>query len=402
MHNIRKITEDLFYIGCSDRRLSLFESAYPIKDGVAYNSYLLRDEKTVLFDTVDKACAEQFYENLEAALGGKTLDYIVVQHMEPDHCALIAEVVKTYPDAKIVCTAKTVGMVKQFFNFDIDSRVIVVKEGDTLSTGKHEFQFILAPMVHWPEVMVTYDKTDKFLFSADAFGSFGAINGNLFDDEVNWERDYLDEARRYYTNIVGKYGLQVQMLLKKAAGLDIKLICPLHGLLIRDNIGLFVEKYNKWSTYAPEENGVMIAYSSVYGGTESAINLLAAKLADKGVKNIKMYDVSMTHPSFVIADAFRFSHIVLATTTYNAGIFESMETFLHILSSHNLQNRKYVLVQNGSWAPTCGNQMREILEKIKGSEILDDSICIKSTLKEEQIAELDNVVITIEKSLDMN
>ena len=402
MHNIRKITEDLFYIGCSDRRLSLFESAYPIKDGVAYNSYLLRDEKTILFDTVDKACAEQFYENLDAALGEKTLDYMIVQHMEPDHCALIAEVVKKHPDVKIVCTSKTVSMVKQFFNFDIDSRVMVVKEGDTLNTGNHEFQFIPAPMVHWPEVMVTYDKTDRILFSADAFGSFGAINGNLFDDEVKWERDYLDEARRYYANIVGKYGLQVQMLLKKTTGLDIKLICPLHGLMIRDNIELFVKKYNEWSTYTPEENGVMIAYSSVYGGTESAISLLAAKLADKGIKNIKMYDVSITHPSFILADAFKFSHIVLATTTYNAGIFESMETFLHILSSHNLQNRKYVLVQNGSWAPTCGNQMREILEKIKGSEILDDSICIKSTLKEEQIAELDNVVITIEKSLNMN
>lgn len=401
MYNIRKITEDLFYIGCSDRRLSLFESAYPVKDGVAYNSYLLKDEKTVLFDTVDKACAEQFYENLEAALGEKPLDYIVVQHMEPDHCALIAEVVKTYPNVRIVCTAKTVGMLKQFFNFDIDSKVIVVKENDTLNTGKHELQFILAPMVHWPEVMVTYDKTDKFLFSADAFGSFGAINGNLFDDEVNWERDYLDEARRYYTNIVGKYGLQVQMLLKKAAELDIRLICPLHGLLIRDNIRLFVEKYNKWSTYTPEENGVMIAYSSVYGGTESAISLLAAKLADKGVKNIKMYDVSMTHPSFILAEAFRFSIIILATTTYNAGIFETMESFLHILTSHNLQNRKYVLIQNGSWAPTCSNKMREILQQLEGSEILDDSICIKSTLKKEQITDLDNVVITIEKSLNM-
>ena len=399
MHNIRKITEDLFYIGCSDRRLSLFESAYPVKDGVSYNSYVLKDKKHVLFDTVDKVCAEQFFENLTKALDGENLDYLVVQHMEPDHCALIAEVVKLYPDVKIVCTAKTVSMIKQFFCFDIDSRVMVVKEGDTLNTGKHEFQFILAPMVHWPEVMVTYDKTDKILFSADAFGSFGAINGNLFDNEVNWEYDYLNEARRYYTNIVGKYGLQVQMLLKKAKELDIKLICPLHGLLIKQNLGLFVEKYDKWSTYTPEENSVLIAYSSVYGGTESVANLVAAKLADKGVKNIKMFDVSMTHSSFVLAEAFKYSHIVLATTTYNAGIFESMEAFLHVLSAHNLQNRKYVLIQNGSWAPTCGNQMREILEKIKGSEILNDSICIKSTLKEEQLVELDNVAEVIVKSL---
>ena len=401
MHNIRNITKDLIYLGCSDRRLALFESAYPVKDGISYNSYLLKDEKTVLFDTVDKACAEQFYENLEAGLAGRKLDYAIVQHMEPDHCALLAEVVSRYPEVKIVCTAKTVAMIKQFFNFDIDSRVQVVKEDDILNTGIHELQFVMAPMVHWPEVMVTYDKTAKILFSADAFGSFGAINGNLYDDEVNWECDYLSEARRYYTNIVGKYGMQVQMLLKKAAGLDISMICPLHGLIIRKNIGLFVEKYDKWSTYTPEEKSVLIAYSSVYGGTENAVNLLAAKLADKGVKNIKMFDVSMTHPSFVLAEAFKYSHIVLATTTYNAGIFESMDAFLRILETHNLQNRKYVLIQNGSWAPTCGKQMREILEKIKGSEILDDAVCIKSTMKDEQCAQIDNVVNTIVNSLNV-
>ena len=401
MFNIRNITKDLIYLGCSDRRLALFESAYPIKDGVSYNSYLLKDEKTVLFDTVDKACAEQFYENLEAGLAGRKLDYAIVQHMEPDHCALLAEVVSRYPEVKIVCTVKTVAMIKQFFNFDIDSRVQVVKEGDILNTGSHELQFIMAPMVHWPEVMVTYDKAAKIFFSADAFGSFGAINGNLYDDEVNWECDYLSEARRYYTNIVGKYGMQVQMLLKKAAGLDISMICPLHGLIIRKNIGLFVEKYDKWSTYTPEENSVLIAYSSVYGGTENAVNLLAAKLADKGVKNIKMFDVSMTHPSFVLAEAFKYSHIVLATTTYNAGIFESMDAFLRILETHNLQNRKYVLIQNGSWAPTCGKQMREMLEKIKGSKILDDAICIKSTMKDEQFVQMDNVVNTIVNSLNV-
>lgn len=401
MYNIRNITKDLIYLGCSDRRLALFESAYPVKDGISYNSYLLKDEKTVLFDTVDKACAEQFYENLEAGLAGRKLDYVIVQHMEPDHCALLSEVVSKYPEVKIVCTVKTVAMIKQFFNFDIDSRVQVVKEGDILNTGSHELQFIMAPMVHWPEVMVTYDKTAKILFSADAFGSFGAINGNLYDDEVNWECDYLSEARRYYTNIVGKYGMQVQMLLKKAAGLDINMICPLHGLIIRKNIGLFVEKYDRWSTYTPEENSVLIAYTSVYGGTESAVNLLAAKLADKGVKNIKMFDVSMTHPSFVLAEAFKYSHIVLATTTYNAGIFESMDAFLRILETHNLQNRKYVLIQNGSWAPACGKQMREILEKIKGSEILDDAICIKSTMKDEQFVQMDNVVNTIVNNLNV-
>lgn len=400
MHNIRNITEDLIYLGCSDRRLALFESAYPVKDGVSYNSYLLKDEKTVLFDTVDKSCSEQFYENLETALSGRDLDYIVVQHMEPDHCALLANVVSKHPNAKIVCTAKTVAMIKQFFNFDIDSRVQVVKEGDILNTGVHELQFIMAPMVHWPEVMVIYDKTSKILFSADAFGSFGAINGNLYDNEVNWECDYLSEARRYYTNIVGKYGLQVQMLLKKAAGLEIDMICPLHGLIIRKNIGLFVEKYQKWSTYAPEENSALIVYSSVYGGTENVVNILASKLADKGVKNIKMFDISMTHSSFVLAEAFRYSHIILATTTYNAGIFESMDAFLKVLESHNLQNRKFVLIENGSWASTCGKLMREILEKIKGTEFIDDTMCIKSTIKQEQYSLLDNMADKIVESIN--
>ena len=401
MFNIRSITNDLLYIGCSDRRLALFESAYPVQDGVSYNSYLLLDNKTVLFDTVDKSCAEQFYENLVAGLNGRDLDYIIVQHMEPDHCALISNIADKYPNAKIVCSQKTVGMLKQFFNFDIDSKVVVVKEGDVLETGKHKLQFVMAPMVHWPEVMVTYDVTDKILFSADAFGVFGAINGNLFDSQVDWERDYLDEARRYYTNIVGKYGLQVQMLLKKVANLDIQMICPLHGLIIKDYISLFVEKYNLWSTYTPEENSVLIAYSSVYGGTENAVNILAGKLADKGVKNIKMYDVSVTNSSFVLADAFKYSHIVLATTTYNAGIFESMEAFLNSMVAHNLQNRKFVIIQNGSWTPNCGKLVREKVELLKGSEILNDSICIHSTLKQEQIADMDNVVITIEKSLNL-
>ena len=330
MYNIRKILEDLLYVGCSDRRIQLFESAYPVPKGVSYNSYLLLDEKTVLFDTVDKVCSGQFFENVTAGLAGRKLDYLVVHHMEPDHAALIEDVVRRFPEVQIVCTAKAQAMIKQFFEFDMDSRVLAVKEGDTLSTGKHEFVFVTAPMVHWPEVMVTYDKTTATLFSADAFGSFGAINGNLFDDEVDWERDYLDDARRYYTNIVGKYGMQVQALLKKASALEIKMICPLHSLIIRKNIGLFVEKYDKWSSYTPEVNGVMIAYSSVYGGTENTTEILAAKLADMGVKDIKMHDVSFTHHSKILADAFKYSNIVLATTTYNAGILNQCKT-LYIL-----------------------------------------------------------------------
>ena len=400
MYDIRKISEDILYIGCSDRRLALFESAYPIPNGVSYNSYLILDEKTVLMDTVDKACSGQFFQNLDAALDGRDLDYLFVHHMEPDHCALLEDVIALYPEVKIVTTAKSVALIKQFFDFDIDSRVIIVKEGDSLNTGKHEFIFTPAPMVHWPEVMVSYDKTDKALYSADAFGSFGAINGNLFDSEVDFEKDYIDEARRYYTNIVGKYGPQVQMLLKKAIALDIKVICPLHGLIIKDNITKFVEKYDKWPKYEAEEKSVLIAYSSVYGGTENAANILAGKLADRGVKGIKMYDVSHTHSSYVLADAFKYSHIVFATTTYNNGIFETMEEFLHIMSAHNLQNRKVVLIQNGSWAPTCGSAMKTILEALKGTEIIDESICIKSALKEEQLSELDSVADKMVSSLN--
>ncbi len=399
MYDIRKISDDVIYIGCSDRRLSLFESAQPIPNGMSYNSYLIRDEKTVLMDTVDKACSGQFFQNLEAALDGRDLDYLVIHHMEPDHCALIEDVIALYPEVKIVTTAKSVALIKQFFDFDIDSRVTIVKEGDVLNTGRHEFVFTLAPMVHWPEVMVSYDKTDKALYSADAFGSFGAINGTLFDTGVDFEKDYLDEARRYYTNIVGKYGAQVQMLLKKASAFDIKAICPLHGLIIKDNINKFIEKYDKWSRYEAEEKSVLIAYSSVYGGTENAVNILAGKLADRGIKGIKMYDVSQTHSSYVLSDAFKFSHIVFATTTYNNGVFETMENLLHNISAHNLQNRKVVLIQNGSWAPTCGSAMRTILEGLKGTEIIDESICIKSALKEEQLSELEAVADKIINSL---
>ena len=391
MHNIRKITDDLIYIGCSDRKLALFESAYKVPDGVSYNSYLLKDEKTVLFDTVDKSCDVQFFKNLKAALGENKLDYLVIHHMEPDHAALIEDVIEKYPETKIVCTAKAEQMIKQFFDFDFNA--LIVKEGDTLNTGKHELQFILAPMVHWPEVMVTYDKTTKTLFSADAFGSFGAISGNLYDN-LN-----IDESRRYYTNIVGKYGMQVQMLLKKAAALDIEMICPLHGTILKNDIKLVFEKYNKWSLYEPEEKGVLIAYSSVYGGTENVLEILAGKLADKGVESIKMFNMSYADSSKVLAEAFKYSHIVMGSTTYNTGVFESMHVFLHQIISHNLQNRKFVLIENGSWAATCGGQMRAELEKLKGTEFLNDIFCIKSTLKEEQITELDNVVNTIVNSL---
>ena len=313
---------------------------------------------------------------------------------------MIKNICDKYPELKIVCTNKTVAMIKQFFGLDISGNAMVVKEGDTLNTGSHEFTFVMAPMVHWPEVMVTYEKNNKILFSADAFGSFGAINGNLFDDEINFERDYLDEARRYYTNIVGQYGAQVQMLLKKAAGLDIKMICPLHGVIVKENIGLFVEKYNNWSLYQPEENSIMIAYSSVYGGTENAVNILAGALADRGIKNIKIFDTSSTHHSYILGEAFKASHIVIATTTYNAGIFETMDRVLNSFKKHNLQNRKYVIMQNGSWAIACGRQVREVIESIKNSEILDESICIHSALTEEQLEDINRVADLLVESVN--
>ena len=369
MYCTKNITDDLYWIGGNDRRLALFENIFPVPNGVSYNSYVLLDEKTVLFDTVDKAVSEQFFENLVHALGERTLDYVIINHMEPDHCAMLKEVIMRYPDVQIVCNAKTADIIKQFFKIETDA--VIVKENDTLCTGKHTFTFLMAPMVHWPEVMVTYDTTDKILFSADAFGTFGAINGNLFADEIEFEHKWLDDARRYYTNIVGKYGAQVQALLKKASNVEIGMICPLHGPVWRKNIEWFVEKYQKWSTYEPEDQGVMIAYASIYGNTENAANVLASRLADKGLKNIAMYDVSVTHPSVVVSEAFRASHLVFASPTYNGGIFPNMETVLLDLKAHNLQKRTVAFMQNGTWAATSGRQMNEMVSGMKQMTVLD-------------------------------
>ena len=365
MQNTRKITKDLVWIGANDRRLELFENVYPIPKGVSYNSFLLKDEKTVLLDTTDIAVCSQFLENLKYELDGKKLDYIIVNHMEPDHAATLQIVAEKYPEAVVVCNAKSLSMIKNYFDFDIDSRVMVIKEGDTLNTGKHTLTFVMAPMVHWPEAMVTYDVTDKILFSADAFGTFGALSGSIFADEFNFTEEWLDDARRYYTNIVGKYGTQVQALLKKASTIDIKMICPLHGPIWRNKIGWFVEKYQKWSTYEAEEQTVLILYGSIYGHTENAAEIIATKLADKGVKNIKMYDVSKTHYSYLVSEAFRSSHIIIASATYNAGIFSNMETVLTELKAHNLQNRTVAIVENGSWAPNSGKLIKEMLESMK-------------------------------------
>ncbi len=399
MYNVMQINDDVTYVGASDRKLALFEAVYPLVNGVSYNSYLVNDEKTVLLDTVDRSVSGVFFENIAHVLDGRKLDYVIVNHMEPDHAATLGELVLRYPEVKIVSNAKVVAMIKQFFDFDVDAMVQVVAEGDTFSTGKHTFTFAMAPMVHWPEVMVTFDTTDGILYSADAFGTFGALAGNVFADEVDFENKWLDEARRYYTNIVGKYGPQVQMALKKALALDIKMICPLHGPIWRENIAWFVDKYNKWSTYTPEDNTVLIAYASIYGGTENAANILASELAKKGIKNITMIDVSVTHPSYIISEAFRCSHIVFAAPTYNAGIFTPMETLLLDLAAHNLQNRTVAFIENGSWAPISAKLMGDIVAKMKNMTVLASKATLKSTVKDAQREELKTLASEIAETL---
>ena len=375
----RMVTEDVAYLGVSDRRIQLFENVYPIPRGVAYNSYLLLDEKTALIDTVDRSVTGQYFENLIAALNGRPLDYLVVNHMEPDHSSAISEVLVRYPEAKVVCTQAAAVILNQFFACDISGRSILVGEGDTLSTGKHTLTFVMAPMVHWPEVMMTYDDVHGILFSADAFGSFGALNGNLFADEVDFEKDWLPDARRYYCNIVGKYGPQVQAVLEKAGTVDIRMLCPTHGPVWRENLGWIIEKYSQWSSYTPEEDAVMVVYGSVYGGTESAANALAGQISRSGVANVAVYDVSKTHVSELIAEAFRCSHIVLASITYNMGIFTPMKNFLLDLEAHNLQNRCFAILENGSWSPAAGNLMKEIVGRLKGSSFVGDVVTILSS-----------------------
>jgi len=394
MYCTKKITDDLAWVGANDRRLAMFEGVYSVPYGVSYNAYLLKDDKTVLFDTVDKAVQQRFLENISETLGDRVLDYIVVQHMEPDHSAALKELMLRYPGAKIVCNAKTLSFIKQFYDLDDDSRVHIVKENDTLNTGRHVLHFAMAPMVHWPEVMVTYDSTDKILFSADAFGCFGALNGALFADEVDFTKDYMDEARRYYTNIVGKYGPQVQTFLNKASSLTIDMICPLHGFVWRKSIADIFSKYALWSSYEPEEYGVMIAYASVYGNTENVAEILSCRLRDNGIKTV-MFDVSVTPASEIISAAFRWSHLVFASTTYNAGIFVTMEALLNDLAAHNIQNRTAAVIENGSWAATSGNLISDILKKCKNINVIENKISIKSSLKTEQLSEIDSMVNAI-------
>lgn len=396
MYCVREIKENLFWVGGNDRRLSLFEGVYSVPNGVSYNSYVLKDEKIVIFDTVDKAIGEQYFENLKYVLNGKNPDYIIVQHMEPDHSATLKQLLCIYPNITVVCNQKTQTMINQFFDFEKEIKYHLVKEGDILDTGNHKLTFVMAPMVHWPEVMVTYESTEKILFSADAFGTFGALNGAIFADEVDFWKDYIDEARRYYTNIVGKYGMQVQSLLKKASNLEIKYICPLHGFVWRNNIGDFVEKYQKWSSYTPEEKGVMIAYATIYGHSGNVADIVAAKLREKGIKTV-VFDVSVTPVSEIVAAAFRFSHLVFVSSTYNAGIFITMEDLLRDLVAHNIQKRTVGFIENGTWAATSGKLMKETLQNCKEMNFIEQTVSIKSSLKASQNSEIDEFVNAIAK-----
>ena len=402
MHNEIQISDGFYYIGGSDRRIHLFENVYPLTNGVSYNSYIYLDEKTCVLDTVDHSVSDVFYENIEHLLNGRPLDYLIVNHMEPDHAANIGELCRRYPEAKVVVNALSRKFLLNFFpNFK--NEIVIVKEGDKLSIGKHTFTFVMAPMVHWPEVMMTYEVSEKVLFSADAFGTFGALSGNIFADAMNFDRLYLDEARRYYTNIVGKYGDQVLAVLKKAAGIEIQTICPLHGPIYRGNLNYIINPYLSWASYTPEDkDGVMIVYSSVYGGTANCCDVLASKLAAKGVKNLVMYDVSKTDSSYLIAESFRVKTIVLAATTYNAGVFVKMEDFLHDLANHKIRNRTFAIIENGSWAPNAKASMKSIIGNLEGATFLEPSLTINSTLKDSQLASLEAIAEAVVASIRPN
>lgn len=402
MHCVRNITEDLYWVGANDHRLALFENIHPIPKGVSYNSYLLLDEQTVLFDTIDWSACRQLLENIEYLLDGRPLDVLLINHMEPDHGASIEEILLRYPKVKVISTEKSFMLMRQF-GFDIDDHELIeVTEGDTQTFGKHTVTFVNAPMVHWPEAMVTFDVTSGVLFSADAFGSFIALDGKLFNDEVNFDRDWIDEARRYYTNIVGKYGPHVQFLLKKAGGIldQIKYICPLHGPVWRGDLGYLLDKYQHWSAYEPEEKAVMIVYASMYGNTEAAAQALAAKLAERGITKTVLYDVSNTHVSYLIGETFRVSHIVLASVTYNLGIYPVMHNYLMDMKALNLQNRTFAIVENGSWACKSGDLIQEFLDnELKCMTVLNERLSLASSLREDKEDELNMLADSIADSI---
>ena len=399
MYNFRKVTDDLYWVGADDHRLSLFENIHPLYHGVSYNSYVLLDEQAVLFDTADWAVCRQFLDNVEGVLAGRRLDAVVVNHLEPDHGASLGEVLMRWPEAKVITTDKCAKFMDQF-GFKVNpANLDLVTEGDTRCFGRHTVAFVKAPMVHWPEVMMTFDTTNGVLFSADAFGSFRALDGKLFADEVPFEAEWLDEARRYYTNIVGKYGPQVQAVLKKASGLPIKMICPLHGPIWRENIGWFIDKYQHWSTYTPEEKGVMIVYGSMYGGTEAAAEALAMRLTERGVTNTRIYDASSIHKSYLISDLFKYSHIVFACVTYNMGIFPPVKDFLEDMKALNLQQRTCAIIGNGSWAPNkIDSLIKASLEEMKGMNIISE-MTFTSTVRDQNLADLDAMADAIAESV---
>ncbi len=383
MQNYRQVAADTFWIGASDRRISRFENLFPLTHGVSYNSYLVTDEKTVLFDTADISVSDQFLENLAAALAGRALDYIVVLHMEPDHCATLATVAKLYPGATLIGGMKTFTFMDQFFPELKALPRKVVKEGEMLETGSHTFRFVAAPMVHWPEVMMAYDTATKSLFSADAFGTFGAVDGGIFMDEHDYEKEYLADARRYYANIVGKYGQQVQAVLKKAAGLEIENIFSLHGPVWRKDLGVLLEKYQLWSTYTAEEDDIVLIYGSLYGHTASAAEACAARLRARTGRKVFVYDVSETHVSYLVSEIWRCANIVLFSPTYNNGLYPPVEALLHDLEALGVKNRRFALAENGSWAPVAGKLMRAHLEALKNCTVLEDTLTIKSALHDE-------------------
>lgn len=389
MYNVYEISPDIYWVGGNDRRLERFENMFPLPNGVAYNSYLILDEKTVLLDTVDSSISGQYLENITHVLGDRTLDYLIINHMEPDHCANIEEILRRFPNVQVVGNAKTFQFFKQYYSMDISSNCLEVKDGGELSVGSHSFKFFTAPMVHWPEVMMTYEVSKGILFSADAFGSFGAFAGNIFADELEYDNAFMDEARRYYTNIVGRYGNQVQMAFKKLAGLPIHMICSLHGHIWRgDDVNRIMEKYNYWSTYLPEKKGVVLVYASIYGNTENVVQALATLLAQRGVKDMRMYDISKTHPSYVISDIFKYSNVVIASSTYNMNLFFPMDSLLHELDVLGVANRKYTLIGNHTWASAALKNITERVGALKNSEIVGESIDVKSRLKEDRAAEL--------------
>lgn len=375
-----KITDSILYVGVDDKDLDLFESQYVVPNGVSYNSYVILDEKVTLMDTVDQRATKEWLENLDAVLEGRTIDYLVVSHMEPDHAANAKTLIDKFPNMKIVGNAKTFAMMSQFFDVDLTGRSVVVKEGDTLNLGAHTLQFIMAPMVHWPEVMVTYEQSEKILFSADGFGKFGAL-----DVEESW----ACEARRYYFNIVGKYGAQVQALLKKAATLDIKMICPLHGPILKENLAFYIDKYNTWSSYEPEDEGVFVAYASIHGNTAEAAKEFVEMLRKNGAEKVVIADLSREDMAEAVEDAFRYSKLVVAAASYDAGVFPCMEDFLHHLKAKNYQKRTVGIIENGSWAPSAAKQMKAILEGMKNITICEPVVTIKSTLNETSRKELE-------------